>query len=217
VTSLPALAEEKPVLEGRVLDMEGRAVEGAMVFVYDSPSVKGPADFISARTEKDGLFRMVLPPGRYWLVARLKKTEGYGPLMPGDKHSGEPVEVELPPGGEVERDFVVGDLRDAIKIKEKTREGPVKISGRIIDEKGSPVREAYVLANRNEKVTGIPDYVSAWVDHEGRYTLYIPRGRYYMGSAVTFPPGQDHFMNGEMTFDVDKSDVDIVRESRDSK
>jgi hypothetical protein len=211
------LAEEKPVLKGRVSDREGKAVVGAMVFVYDSPYVKRPADFISAHTDNDGLFRMVLPPGRYWLVARLKKTEGYGPLLPGDKHSGEPVEVELDPGAEVNTDFVVADLRDAIKIREKEREGPVKISGRIIDENGSPVIGAYVVADKKEKTAGIPDYLSAWVDREGRYTLYVPRGRYYVGSADSFPPVEDRFTNEEMTFDGDKSDVDIVRKSHDSK
>ena len=66
----PALAEEKPVLKGKVSDREGKAVVGAMVFVYDSPYVKRSADFISAATDTDGLFRMVLPPGRDWLVAR---------------------------------------------------------------------------------------------------------------------------------------------------
>lgn len=212
-----ALAEEKSILKGRVSYVEGQAVEGAMVFVYDSPDVRRQADFISARTDKDGLFRMVLPSGRYWLIARLKKTEGFGPLMPGDKHSGEPGEIELASDSEVDMDFIVADLKEAIKIKTKAREGPVKISGRIIDENGSPVRRAYAFANRNEKISGIPDYLSAWVDNEGRYTLYIPRGRYYIGGAVTFPPGQNYFMNGEMTIDVDKPDVDIVRKSHDSK
>jgi hypothetical protein len=212
-----AFAEERTVLKGKVSDAEGQTVEGAMVFVYNSPDVKRPADFISARTAQDGLFRMVLAPGRYWLVARLKKTEGYGPLMPGDKHSGDPAEIELGPGTEAERDFIVADLKDAIKIREKARERPVKISGRIIDENGSPVRRAYVIANRKEKGAGIPDYLSTWVDHEGSYTLYIPRGRYYIGSAVTFPPVQDYFAHGEMTFDGDRSAVDIVRKSDESK
>jgi hypothetical protein len=211
-----AWAEGKSVLKGKVSDAEGQAVEGAMVFVYDSPEVRRPADFISGRTDKDGLFRMVLVPGRYWLIARLKKTEGFGPLLPGDKHSGEPVETELAPDSEVNMDFIVADLKDAIKIRTEAREGSVKISGRILDEKGSPVRGAYAIAHRKEKVSGIPDYLSAWADDEGRYTLYIPRGRYYIGGAVAYPPGQNYFMNGELAIDGDKSDADIVVKSHDT-
>ncbi len=208
-----APAEEKPALKGKVSDVEGRAVEGAMVYAYDSPDVKRPADFMSARTDKDGLFRMVLPPGKYWLVARLKKGEEYGPLMPGDKHSGEPVVLDLASGQEADVNFTVADLKDARKIRTKDQERPVKISGRIVDEKGSPVSKAYAIANRSSTVGGIPDYLSAWVDHEGHYTLYIPRGRYYIGSAVTFPPGQASFMEGQITVDADRSDFDIIRPS----
>jgi hypothetical protein len=205
-----AFALEQSVLRGKVSGAEGKAVEGARVFVYRSDDVRKPADFISDVTDKDGLFRMVLPPGKYWSIARLKKTEGYGPLMPGDKHSGEPREIELALGREVEMDFIITDLTEAIRIKTKERVGPVKISGRVIDGKGSPVPGAYAFANRNEKVSGIPDYLSAWVDSEGRYALYVPRGRYYLGGAVAFPPGQDYFMNGEIIVEDDKTDADII-------
>lgn len=212
-----ALAEGGSVLKGSILNVEGKAVEGAGVFVYDSPDVRRPANFISARTAKDGMFRMLLPPGRYWVVARLKKTEGYGPLMPGDKHSGEPGEIELSPDGEVNMDFIVADLREAVKIKTRSREGTVTISGKIIDENGSPVRKAYAIANRNEKISGVPDYLSAWVDDSGHFMLYIPKGKYYIGSAVVFPPAEDYFISGEMTIEGDKPDMDIVRKSHDSK
>jgi protocatechuate 3,4-dioxygenase beta subunit len=147
-----ASAEEASVLKGRVSDADGRAVEGAKIFVYDSPDVRRPANFISAGTDKGGMFRMTVSPGRYWVVARLKKTEDYGPLLPGDKHSGEPVEGEIASRSEITMDFIVADLKEAIKIKTKSRERHVKISGRIIDEKGFPVVNFYALASRNEKV-----------------------------------------------------------------
>lgn len=185
-------------------------MEGARLFVYDSPAVRRPADFMCGPTGKEGLFRLVLPPGKYWAVARVKKTEGYGPLMPGDKHSGEPAEIDLAAGREVNQDFIVADLREAGKIKTRDREGPVKITGRVIDEKGSPITNGYAIANRTEKISGIPDYVSAWVDVEGRYTLYLPPGKYYLGSAVTFPPDQPLSLKGPVMLNADRSNLDII-------
>lgn len=205
------------VFRGRVSDVDGRAVEGARIFVYGAPEVRRSADFISAPTDKDGLFRMVLPPGKFWSIARLKKGEAYGPLMPGDKHSGEPVEIELASGGEVSMDFTVADLKEAQKKKTREREGAVKISGKIVDKNGAPVKGAYAVANRTEKVSGIPEYVSAWVDAEGQYTLYLPRGKFHIGSAVEFPPERTSFMNGQIDVDADRSDFDIVRDSPENR
>ncbi len=209
--------QETSLLKGKVADISGKAVEGARVFIYDSLDVRRPAEFISSPADKEGLFRLVLPAGKYWAVARLKKTEGYGPLMPGDKHSGEPVEIELVSGGEVNKDFTVADLRETMRIKTRAKEGLVKISGRIIDGDGSPLKSAYAFANTGEQISGIPDYVSAWVDEEGRYTLFVPRGKYHVGCAFEFPPGQDHLAYGEMTVDADRPGVDIVRKSRAGK
>lgn len=209
-----ALAAEGPVLKGKVSDAEGRPVEGALVFIYNGPSVRRSADFMSTPSDKEGLYRAVLPPGRYWAVARSKKSGAFGPLMPGDRHSGEPAEIEISAGAEAHMDFTVTDIREAMKIRTKTTEGPARVSGRIIDEDGTPVLDAYALAGKSEKVTGIPEYLSAWTDHDGRYTIYLPRGRYYLGGSVVYPPGDAYFMRGEITIDGDKDGLDIVRKSR---
>ena len=207
------LALDSGVLKGRITDAAGRPAEGVVVSLYNSPDTKRVAEFISAPTEKDGRYRVDASPGNYWVVARLKKTRVDGPLMPGDKHSGEPVEAEVAPGGEITMDFTVADLKEAAKVRTKEGEGLVRISGRIIDEKGAPVKEAYAIANKNGKTSGIPDYLSAWVDREGRYILHLPKGRYSIGGAVMFPPGKDYFVKGEMTVEADRSDVDIIGKS----
>jgi hypothetical protein len=43
-------AEERALLKGTVLDVKAMPVEGAEIFIYDSPDVRRPADFISAGT-----------------------------------------------------------------------------------------------------------------------------------------------------------------------
>ena len=64
-------AEDRALLKGTVLDIKAMPVEGAEIFIYDSTDVRRPADFISARTGKDGSFQMDLPAGIYWAVARI--------------------------------------------------------------------------------------------------------------------------------------------------
>ncbi len=208
-----ALAAEKSLLTGKVSDAAGRPVEGAMVFVYANASVRRSADFMSPPTDSDGVYRVFLPAGRYWAVARLKKTEGVGPLMPGDKHSGDPVEVDLTSENETGVDFTVADLKEAMGMREKPREGSVRITGRITDEKGSPLVGVYAVVCKRKELSGMPDYLSAWVDDDGRYALYIPKGKYYLGSAVAVPPGDSYVASGEITADADKDGVDIVRKT----
>ncbi len=202
------------MLTGKVSDASGLSVEGAMVFIYSSPAVRQSADFMSAPTEKDGIYRLLLPPGRYWAVARLKKSIGFGPLMPGDKHSGEPVEVDLAMEKEVTLDFTVVDLKEAMNLREKTREVAVRVTGRIVDGKGTPLAGVYAVAGRREKVSGVPEYLSAWSDADGRYTLYVTKGKYHLGSAAAFPPGETYVAGPAVTVDGDKAGMDIVRDVR---
>jgi hypothetical protein len=146
-------------------------------------------------------------------MARLKKIEGYGPLMAGDKHSGEAAEIDLAEGQEISTVFTIADLREARMIRSGDREGPVTLSGRILDEKGSPMINAYVIASRTEKIAGMPDFLSAWSDHDGRYTLYIPRGIYYLGATAEFPPDSGPVLKGPVSIEADKSGLDIVGSS----
>lgn len=214
-----ARAEELAVFQGRVLDSEGKPVSGASLFVYTNTDVKRPADFISAETPQDGRFRMALPAGMYWAVARLKKGEKYGPLMPGDKHSGDPEKVELLPGAEVSKDFTVADIREAARLAKKARKDVEKIQGRIIDGKGMPVRDAYVTAWRVGNASRFPDYLSAWTDNRGTYTLYVSRGTYVIRATTHFPPDRDDSPAREILVERDKAGVDILygRQAAESK
>lgn len=206
-----AQAEGAAALSGKVSDAEGRPVEGARVFLYDSSEVRRSATYLSAPTAADGRYRVSVPPGRYWSLARLKRTGGYGVLLSGDKHSGDPVEVEALTGKDVSRDFVIADLREAMRLRTRERERPIRISGRILDGKGAPVSGAYAIAHRSVSLAGIPDHLSASADAEGRYTLFLPGGDYYFGSATAFPPGNDLVMNGKVMVDRDRPDLDLAR------
>lgn len=69
-------------IEGRVLIDDGKPVEGALVFTYLSPTMKGKPDFVSDRTDKDGKFTLrVYEGGNYYLRAR--DLYGGGPPAAG--------------------------------------------------------------------------------------------------------------------------------------
>jgi hypothetical protein len=176
-------------LKARIQDLNGKPVEGVKVFLYVSTNVRTPADFISAATDKNGTSTVTVPSGKYWAVARLKKDAVYGPLMPGDKHSGEPVELEIDEKSATEAVFVVADIREIGQKKRTENADMTKLWGRIVDNTGRPVAGAYVFANRGREMEFIPEYLSAWTDESGSYTLLLPSGdKYYIGSAKIFPP-----------------------------
>ena len=176
------------ILKGRILDTGAKPVEGGEVFVYDSVLTRRPADFISPKTDGQGLYRIVIPTGKYWVVARVRSGARYGPLMSGGKHSGEAVEVEATPGGELLLDFTVADVREMARDQHKTGEGYRKVGGRIVDRDGRPVRGAYAFARREHNGAWLPDYISPVDDEDGRYTLFLPSGRYCLGGSTTYPP-----------------------------
>ena len=206
-----AIAVETALLKGKVTDFEGKPVEDAVIFIYQSPNTRRQPDFVSPKSDKEGRFSISLPQGRYWAVARVKKGEETGPVLSGGKHSGEPAEIDMAGTGDFEKDFVVADIREVARMSARTRQEVVRISGRIVDSNGSPVKMAYALANRSDSFSGIPDYLSGWTDETGHYTLYLPRGKYYVGSSTTYPPEKDsHISYKEINIEGDTSDVDVI-------
>ncbi|AJE04788.1 hypothetical protein GPICK_02980 [Geobacter pickeringii] len=187
--AVTAHAAAPAIIRATVLDVAGKPVAGAKIFVYDSADTRRPADFISPGSDRQGRIVLQVPPGRYWAVARLKKDGSYGPLMPGDKHSGEPTALEPAAGEELASEFVVADIRDVGRQRETVASESVVVRGRIVDPSGAPVAGAYVFANRTKAGKGIPEFLSAGSDADGNFTLYLPAGgRYYAGAARRFPP-----------------------------
>ena len=185
-----AFAADTFVLQGKITTLEGLGVADAEVYLYALKNTRRPADFISPKSDTGGSYRMVLPQGTYWAVARIKKGERFGPLMPGDRHSGEPVRIAPEGDGELTQDFTVADMQELAQKREKSREELVELSGTLTDAGGKGVAGAYVYARTGLLTATLPEYISAWTDESGRYRLKLPAGHYYLGSATTFPtPG----------------------------
>lgn len=180
-------AEAAHLLKANIADIAGRPVAGAKLFLYDSPAVRRPADFISPLSDSAGRLQIELPPGRYWVVARYKADGKYGPLLPGDRHSGEPLEVDLSGGG-AEADFVVADIREIGQKKRAGATDALRLKGLVVDTQGLPVARAVVYANRSREFNEVPEFISVWTEEDGRYELFLPPDdSYYLGTSRQFP------------------------------
>lgn len=209
LSTMNALAADTFTLQGKITSLGGDPVAEAEVYLYASKNTRRPADFISPKSSRSGIYRMVLPQGTYWAVARIKTGERFGPLMPGDRHSGEPVRISPEGDGELTQDFTVADMQELAQKREKSREELIELSGTITDADGRGVAGAYAYARTSLLTATLPEYISAWADESGRYRLKLPPGHYYLGSAAIFPPppGTSSLRESEIT--VRKSPVAI--------
>jgi hypothetical protein len=207
----PAAGGESGILAGIVLDVSRNPVAGASVFVYSSPNTRRAADYISPATDETGAFRITLPAGRYWTVARVRQgTEKYGPLLPGDRHSGAPLETDVRAGETVEEEYIVRDLRETSLLDAKLDAFFLRVEGTLLTGEGEPAANGYAFARREKDGGGIPDYVSTWTDAGGGYTLFLPAGAYWLGSARVFPPDADTVPLLRVVIDAPAEDVDIL-------
>lgn len=181
-------AEDIFTLEGVVSTISGEPAQDAEVYIYSSSNTRRPADFISPKSGKNGVYRLILPRATYWGVARIKKGERFGPLQPGDKHSGEPVKIEADTDTSVTVDFTVADMQELAQRRGKERGEPlIEISG-MITSNGRPVAGAYLYAKSSRINTNLPEFFSGWTDATGKYRLKLPPGSYFLGCDKTFPP-----------------------------
>lgn len=192
----------------RITSLAGKPVPGAKLFLYSSNNVRMPADFISPPADSSGVTSGALPAGTYWAVARFKKDETFGPLMPGDRHSGDPVEVEIAVDRAASFDFVVADIQEVSQKKRSAATEIVRVSGRVLNREGGAVAGVYVFAHRNREVLSLPEFISAWTDERGGYSLYLPAGaKFFLGSARQFPPVGRLTPVRELVVDKGKLDV----------
>jgi hypothetical protein len=209
IFSFSSLALEPHLLKVVVTDIEGRPIEGAKLFLYNSSNVRRPADFISNLSDRTGQMQIVLPPSKYWGVARFKADGKYGPLLPGDKHSGEPIEIDMT-GSQVKADFVIADILELGQKKRSGATDSLRLKGRVFDTKGVPVANAYVFANRSKDFSELPDFISAWTGTEGEYEVYLPPGDiYFVAASCQFPLTDKEAASKPLVIEQGKIDIAI--------
>lgn len=180
-------ADDTFTLQGIISGISGEPVKDAELYIYGTDNTRRPADFISPKTGNNGAYRLILPKAVYWGVARVKKGERYGPLMPGDRHSGEPVRIDPGSDAALTLDFTVADMQELAQKREKGSAELIEISGTITRD-GEAVTDAYVFARTGKIAATLPEYFSGWTDGSGRYSIKLPSGHYHIGCATDFPP-----------------------------
>ena len=183
-------AADNMVISGRITDLDGKPVAGAEVYFYTSGNTRKPADFISPKATTDGDYRITLPKAGYLAIARLKKGERFGPLMPGDRHSGEPALIKPDDESEITLNFTVADMQELAQRRDKGREELAEVGGRL-ESGGKPVAAAYAYARIGRLTATLPEYFSNWTGSDGQYRIMLPPGRYFIGTATEFPPPDD--------------------------
>lgn len=197
--NLIRVPEEQPVKQAKrsgiygQLSYQGEPLEKAYLYVYkdSGKNFKGPGYFIQPVARGD--FRLNLPPGDYYLLARKRMQGGqFGPIEIGDYFNyyfGNPVHIEA------------GQLHE-IKIETVTRLSMLEedvvelqgVSGRVVDAAGAPQTGLYVFAYRQAEMTGNPDFFSAPTGPDGSFEISLPDGGpYYLLARQAFggPAGGD--------------------------
>ncbi len=177
-------------LQGQVVLKEGGApLAGAFVNVYPDTisNLLGPSQFISSPTDAAGRYRIEVPPGTYYVVAR-KRLSGQptGPLEPGDFYSEhQRIMVRVETGRFALVDLPVAVMKAPMFFKTRVvdRETATGIRGVLVDAAGKPVMGGFAMAYADPEMKRLPDFASTLSDEQGRFTIYLPAGGTYFLAA----------------------------------
>jgi hypothetical protein len=182
------LAAETPPgtgFEGRVV-REGEVVAGARIYVYRTfADVMGRKPFaVSGPTADDGSWKIDLPRGKYYLVAK-KRTGGGGdgPLAPGDDfayHGSNPVTVA--PGKYTHVGFSVVRLEREVEYEDVSDKASGALTG-VVTLGGKPAEGVNVLLYVDDKhdFRGMAYSSSPPTRADGLFRFdFLPEADYYV-------------------------------------
>ncbi len=185
-------AGEEGTIRGRVT-LEGKGVAGVTVSLYldAADAFRGPA-VLSVPAEEDGRFELsMIPPSRYYLVARRRGSGSpVGPMLQGDLfgyHRENPLPIEAGTALTVTLPLLHKRLDRDVNALGVPSDEP-RLAGTVRDRQGKPVAGVHAFAYREPEMGHHkPAAVSSLTDEEGRYVLFLPGpGRYYLGARAGF-------------------------------
>ncbi|MDH3998574.1 MAG: carboxypeptidase-like regulatory domain-containing protein [Desulfuromonadales bacterium] len=174
------------------LSFQDQPLERSYLYVYKDPSrgFKGPGYFIQPVAK--GSFRLNLPPGDYYLLARKRERGGqFGPIEPGDYfnyYHGNPVRIKEKSSHEIKLETIT-----RLSMLEEDVIDFHGVRGQIVDGAGKGQAGLHVFAYRESDMVGSPDHFSTPSDAEGRFELPLPdSGPYYLLARQAFggPAGE---------------------------
>ncbi|WP_305046020.1 carboxypeptidase-like regulatory domain-containing protein [Geoalkalibacter sp.] len=177
--NLIRIGEQTPPVQGAQSGIEGEIrfedelLERAYLYVYTDPAkgFKGPGYLIQP-VEK-GRFRLRLPPGDYWILARKRAQGGqFGPIEIGDYfnyYHGNPVRIAA---GEMHQVRIETITRLAL-LEEGEKAAFRGLRGQVVGPEGQALAGVRVFAYRSAEMTGHPDAFSPATDETGRFELAL--------------------------------------------
>jgi hypothetical protein len=164
-------------VQGRVA-IRGEVVEGVGIYAYKNfdTGLKGDYFKVSSPTKIDGTYKLDLPAGRYYFVARKTKKGGVD-LSEGDLYcyyNGSPIYVADDAYKNV--GFNMIKVPAALESKKDKKKG---VYG-FITFKDKPLERVYLFAYKDaaEGFKGPADYV--FPSEKGRVKLRLPEGEFYL-------------------------------------
>ena len=163
-------------LEGTILFADS-PLSGVAVEVYlKEEKDRSTAPFSVTVTDEQGRYRVALPEGRYFLIAKKKFEDGERTRMLMAESPANPVQVDR--GVRTVAPFT---LREMGLAGELVPDPETFVEGRLHSEHGT-VEGAWVYLY-TEPVLGLvgPSYAAAVrVDDDGSFTLAVPAGEFYL-------------------------------------
>jgi hypothetical protein len=199
---LPAAKEQKKgTVTGKIMIKQGGPLSGGQVLFYNVLSGPPPAPEKYDRTpdvvrdiDANGAFRVDLQPGTYYFGA-VKRLSGE---RIGNPHEGDYVFRSLDENGKP-KEYVVeegkildlGTISAAAPLKfDRSRTGfSTAIEGVVADVEGNPVQNAVVVAFLSPTVGGKPSFVSEGTGKDGKYSIRLTAGTYYLRVRNEFASG----------------------------
>ena len=179
----PPIAGEGAGIAGQVL-FEGKPLGRAYVHVYrDAASNFRGMGLAAVPTAEDGRFRIKLPPGSYYVLARKRRGGGmYGP--PGkDDYIGYPPgnPVAVRPGAFTSLLLETTTRVDLLEeIWSREGESAGWFEGQVTESGGTPAAGLYVLFYTDSAMSGTPAFVAGPTDDEGRFRVRAAAGKFHL-------------------------------------
>ena len=189
-------------ITGRVIIKGSGPLTGGQVMLYDArtgppplPDTYERVPDISRDLDGDGRFKVELPPGIYYLGA-VKRLSGerMGAPQAGDyvfrsiDEKNRPKEYVIKAGTVLD----AGNELEAIPLRPKdtSTEGvTTAIQGIVFDMDGKPVENAVVIAFVTPDLRGRPLFISDMTGKDGKYSLRVTQGTYYLRVRNRFTSG----------------------------
>ncbi len=173
------------------LKESGAPLQGAYVNIYPNTisNLLGPSQFISAPTDAAGHYRIELPPGNYYVVAR-KRASGLanGPLTTGDFYSEhQRILAKVAQGMLTRVDLEMAEMKAPMFFKKDLAETRTDtgVKGILLDQAGKPVAGGFAIAYIDDNLQRLPDFASTLTNQKGEFTLYLPAGgTYYLAARI---------------------------------